>query len=599
LKLSDYLMRFLGDRGVKHVFFVPGGAAMHLNDSLGREKRIEVVSNLHEQASAIAADAYGKVANQLGVASVTAGPGGTNAVTGVAAAYLDSTACLFFSGQVKRADLKGNTGLRQLGVQEIDIVSIVSPITKYAVQVTEPNSIRYHLERACHLATTGRRGPVWLDLPLDVQAASIDPESLPGFVPGELADIEAPDLELQVANALALLDRAERPVLLAGNGIRLAGAQAEFLRFAERMQIPILTTWLGLDLLPETHPLFVGRPGSIAPRGANFALQNSDWLLGVGARFDMALTGYAHDRLARAAKKVIVDIDAAEIGKLKTQIDLPICTDARAFFAQALLQTDRVPLRDRSPWLLRCAEWKRKYPVVTPEHRAMKDKVSTYIFSEVLSQELDEGEILASCSAGAAIEIFLLAYKAKAGQRVFHARGLGAMGFGLPSAIGACLAAGRRRTICVEGDGGFSFNIQELETVARMKLPIKVFVLNNRGYSSIRTSQNRYFAKLVGADDTSGLSLPDSVRLAAAYGLATARIDTPARLAEQIREVLATPGPVVCEIMGPDDEPRAPSLTSVQRPDGSMMSKPLEDLWPFLDRAEFRANMLIEPIEES
>lgn len=599
MKLSDYLMRFLADRGVKHVFFVPGGAAMHLNDSLGREKRIEVVSNLHEQASAIAADAYGKVANGLGVASVTAGPGGTNAVTGVAAAYLDSTPCLFFSGQVKRADLKGNTGLRQLGVQEIDIVSIVSPITKYAVQVTEPNSIRYHLERAYHLAMTARRGPVWLDLPLDVQAASIDPESLPGFVPGERAHIEAPDLELQVANTLALLDGAERPVLLAGNGIRLAGAQAEFLRFAERMQIPILTTWLGLDLVPDTHPLFVGRPGSIAPRGANFALQNSDWLLGVGARFDMALTGYAHDRLARAAKKVVVDIDAAEIGKLRTHIDVPICADASAFFAQALRQTDRAPLRDRTPWLSRCAEWKRKYPVVTPGHRAMRDKVSTYIFSEALSQELDEGEIVASCSAGAAIEIFLLAYQAKAGQRVFHARGLGAMGFGLPAAIGACLAAGRRRTICVEGDGGFSFNVQELETVSRMKLPIKVFVLSNRGYSSIRTSQNRYFGQLVGADDTSGLSLPDPVKLAAAYGLATARIDTPARLPEQIREVLATPGPVLCEVVGPDDEPRTPSLTSVQRPDGSMMSKPLEDLWPFLDRAEFRANMLIEPIEES
>jgi acetolactate synthase-1/2/3 large subunit len=600
LKLSDFVMQFVADRGVKHVFFVPGGAAMHLNDSLGREKRIEFVSNLHEQASAIAAEAYAKVTNGLGVALVTAGPGGTNAVTGVAGAFLDSTPCLVLSGQVKRADSCRGTGLRQLGVQEVDVVSLVSSITKYAVQVTEPESIRYHLEKAVHLATTGRRGPAWIDLPLDVQAATIPPaDALPGFVAEEHAPLDQTDLAAKVEKALALLRDAERPVLVAGNGIRLAGAEADFLQFAEKARIPVLTTWLGLDLIPDDHPLFAGRPGSVAPRGANFALQNSDWLLGVGARFDMAMTGYAHDRLARAARKIVVDVDGAEIRKLKTPIDVPIEADAKAFFREALRQVESLPPRDRSAWIARCASWKARYPVVTPEHRAASDRVSTYLFADALCDELAEGDVVASGSSGAGIEIFLLCFKVKRGQRVFHTRGLGAMGFGLPSAIGACMAAGRRRTVCVEGDGSFAFNVQELETIARMRLPIKIFVLNNGGYSSIRTSQARYFKALVGADATSGLTLPDTVRLAGAFGLPASRIERPDRLAERLREVLAAPGPAVCEILCPPDEPRVPSLTSVQRPDGSMVSKPLEDLWPFLPRDEFRANMIVPPIEES
>ena len=599
MKVSDYLVESVADLGVRHVFFVPGGAAMHLNDSLGGCSRIEFVANLHEQASAIAAEGYARVTNDLGVAMVTAGPGGTNAVTGVAGAWLDSTPCLFLSGQVKRADLKGDTGLRQLGVQEIDIVSIVKPITKYAVTITDPSQARFHFEKAIHLARSGRRGPVWLDVPLDVQASQIDPTGLAGYDPeGQNENRGSEPPRAQVSRALEMMRGAQRPVLLAGNGIRLAGAAALFRDLADRMGIPVLTTWLGLDLLPESHPLMIGRPGSVAPRGANFALQNADLLLCVGARLDMALTGYAHDRLARAARKIVVDIDPAEIRKLRTPIEEPIVSDAGAFLRELDRQLDERPAPGWQSWVERCRQWKKTYPVVLPEHRARRDAVSTYAFSEALSEELAEGNVVVSASSGSAIEIFLLAFRVKEDQRIFHNRGLGAMGFGLPHSIGACLASGRRRTVCVDGDGGFQFNIQELETVLRLDLPIKFFVLCNEGYASIRTSQNRYFHRLVGADSSSGMTLPDLTKVASAFGLPTARLDGGDDLRQKIRRILAEKGPLVCEVASPADETRAPSLVSTQRPDGSMVSKPLEDLWPFLDREEFRRNMIVEPLEE-
>ncbi|MDF2775711.1 MAG: hypothetical protein K0S86_5212, partial [Geminicoccaceae bacterium] len=338
MKLSDYVMRVVADEGVGHVFMLPGGGAMHLNDSLGRCPGVEYICNLHEQASAIAAEAYARVTNNLGVAMVTTGPGSTNAITGVAGAWLDSTPCLFLSGQVKRADLKGDSGLRMLGVQEIDSVALVKPITKYAVTITDPTTVRYHLEKAIYLARQARRGPVWLDFPLDVQAAQIEPDELRGFDPVAegLEPPPVPELDASVDRLVALLRDSERPVLLVGNGVRLAGAADRFVTLAERLGIPVLTTWLGLDLIGDDHPLHFGRPGGIAPRGANFTLQNADCLVIIGARLDMALTAYAHERLARGATKVMVDIDPAEIAKMKTTIHLPIVADAAAVIDRML-----------------------------------------------------------------------------------------------------------------------------------------------------------------------------------------------------------------------------------------------------------------------
>ena len=489
IKLSDYVIRCIAKQGVKHVFMLPGGGAMHLNDSLGSSPDIEFICNLHEQASAIAAEAYAKVTNNLGVCLVTTGPGGTNAVTGVAGAWLDSTPCLFISGQVKRADLKGDSGVRQLGVQEVDIVSIVQSITKYAVTITDPHSIRYHLEKAIYLAKSGRPGPVWIDIPLDVQAAMIEPETQEGFNPQETesyADIN--QLTEQVNQLIELLNESERPVIVVGNGVRLANAQAEFLELINYLGIPVLTTWLGLDLIGDDHPLCFGKPGPMAPRGANFTLQNADLLLSIGARLDMAMTGYAHDKLARAAKKIIVDIDLAEINKMKTTIHLPICADAKDFLQDVLKQREKIKPKDISNWLGYCQKLKHKYPVVLPEYWHQTEGVSTYVLAEILSEELTANDLVVPGSSGFASEIFLLCFKVKAGQRVFHTRGTGAMGFGIPASIGACIASGNKRTICVDGDGGFQLNIQELETLARLNLPIKFFVINNQGYASFDIS---------------------------------------------------------------------------------------------------------------
>ena len=595
-KLSDYVIQFLADQGVKHVFLVTGGGAMHLNESLSRCPRIEAVCNSHEQASAICAENYAKATNQLGVCLVTTGPGGTNAVSGVTGAWLDSTPVIFISGQVKRPDRMFHAdgtprGMRQHGVQEVDIVSIVRPVTKYAVTVLEPESIRTHLERALHEATTGRPGPVWIDIPLDVQAAPIDPAKLPGFQP-ESVEWNVADAGRRVAEAL---QKAQRPLLFAGNGIRLARAEKEFAKWIQRLKIPVVATWCAADLIASDDPLFVGRPGSVAARGANFALQNCDLLIAIGVRLDFAITGYAPEKLARGAHKIVVDIDQAELDKLHPHIDDPICADARAVL-HAMLQHD-IALRDHHCWDQRCADWKTRYPVITADHRRPEGRVSIYHLAEVIGTESSPQDLLVSGSSGSGIEIFLLACPTRTGQRIFHTAGLGSMGFGLPASIAVCLAGNRRRTICVDGDGGFQFNIQELETVRRLQLPIKFFILNNDGYASIRASQSNFFgAARLGCDARTGVTLPDITKVAAAYGLSTAIIEDQTNLRVEVKRILDMPGPVVCDVRVIPDEIRAPRLASYQRPDGSLVSRPLEDLWPFLPRDEFVSNMIVPPL---
>jgi acetolactate synthase I/II/III large subunit len=598
MKLSDYIVQFIESQDVKHVFMVPGGGAMHLNDSLGHSRSIAWVCNLHEQASAMAAETYAKATGNLGVAMFTTGPGSTNAITGVAGAWLDSTPCLFLSGQVKRPDLKGKSGVRQMGVQEIDIISAVKAMTKYAVLITDPLSIRYHLEKAVHLARSGRPGPVWLDIPLDVQAATIDENQLRGFRAPRKR--RAPlDLAARVADVVEMLGRAERPVILAGNGVRLAGAQDAFRSLARALKVPVLLTWLAIDLFAHDEANLIGKPGTVAPRGVNFALQNADFLLVIGARLDFTITGYAPERLARGAKKIMVDIDPAEIAKLAPYLDLSICCDAKAFIEGLANATAGQAQPERAAWHARCAEWKQRYPVVLPEHRIDDGLVSTYFLAECLSELLPEGAPIVSGSSGAGIEIFQHALRLKRGQRLYHTTALGAMGYGLPAAIGACLGSGGRETVLVDGDGGIQLNIQELATVQRLQLPIKILILNNDGYSSIRTSQQRWFGRQTGADARSGLTLPDVGSVARAYGLPAERIANQRDLRAQLARILALKGPVVCDVVSRPDEARMPSLSSAQRADGSLYSKPLEDLWPFLPRDEFYANMIVKPLEES
>ena len=601
MKLSDWVFDFVADLGVRHVFEVTGGGAMHLNDSLGACDRLQYVCTLHEQAAAMAAESYAKVVNDLGVCLVTTGPGGTNAITGVAGAWLDSTPMLVLSGQVKRADLKGRSGVRQLGVQELDIVEIVRSITKYAVMVTEPTEIRYHLEKAVHLARTGRPGPVWVDLPLDVQGATIEESFLRGFDqsegPPERRATPA-QIAAAVARTITLLNAADRPVILVGNGVRLGRARDRMRQLIDRLRLPVLTTWPAHDMVPDDHPLMIGRPGPLAPRGANFALQNSDWLLALGARLDLVVTAYAPHNFARAAKKIMVDIDEAELRKLGDAVDVPVHADVHCFIDEMIRQIDRVQPRDRAAWDERCREWKTKYPIVLQEYRHSDRGVSTYVLAEAISAAAGPDDVIVSGSSGAGIEIFCLAATLREGQRLFLTTALGAMGNGLPALVGACLANGARRTIGVDGDGGLQLNIQELETIRRLRLPVKLFVLNNDGYASIRTSQSRYFGRLAGADATSGVTLPDLRKVVEAYGLAYSRIDTDHDLIPVVRRALESDGPLVIEVVTPREEPRAPSLSSMRKADGSMVSKPLEDLWPFLPRDEFLANMIVAPVED-
>ncbi len=602
MKLSDYVTGFVADLGVEHVFLLPGGGCMHLADSLGRNPRLKAISCLHEQACAFAAEGYAEYKNGLGVALVTTGPGGTNALTGVAAAWLESAACLIISGQAKRADLIGDRGVRSMGQQEVDIVSMARPITKYVKTILEPASIRYHLEKATYLARHGRRGPVWLDIPLDVQATVIDEKALKGFDPAELKPVvETSPVAAAARRTLELLNQAQRQVIMAGNGIRTSGGAAAFKRLIEVLQVPVLTTWKAADLLPHSHPLYAGRPGSIGQRGANFVQQNSDVLLVIGARLDLPQTAFNHANFAPHATKIMVDIDPAEIRKMQMPIEVPVVADA-ADFIQALLKlAETAAPRDGGEWLEQCQQWQKQYPVVLPEHwNDPKDYVSTYALMDALSEETNSADVLVPGSSGPCSDIFMQAFRVQEGQRICNAPGLGAMGTGLPETVGVCLASDRRRTICVNGDGGFQLNIQELETVHRLKLPIKFFVLDNGGYASIQAMQRGHFeGRLVGSDPSSGLTLPQVGRIAEAYGLPTACIANQTDLRGQVRAVLEREGPVVCVVKTSPTEKTMPRVTSVLQKDGSMLSNPMEDMWPFLDRDELSANMLATKLEEA
>lgn len=602
MKLSDYVLKFVSDLGVKHAFLVVGGGAMHLNEALGHST-IVPICNLHEQASAIAAENYSKATNHLGFALLTSGPGGINAITGLAGAWLDSTPTFFVSGQVKRSDRMFHPdgtpmGVRQVGVQEVDIVSLVAPLTKYAVTVLEPTDIRYHLEKAHYLAVHGRPGPVWVDIPLDVQAVPIDEKTLRAFDPAEVDTVANPNIDEEVSAAIDALNRSARPMLLIGNGIRLSRAEVEMEQLLHALDIPAEVTWLAIDLMADEDPLYVGRPGTIAQRGANFAIQNCDYLLSIGARQDRVVTGFSPAGFAREAYKVMVDIDPTELAKMGGAIHIPVCCDAGDFMRKMLAQQHKIVRRPRTEWKQRCADWRTRYPLVLPEHKT-PGRVSVYNLAEVMSGVLKEGDYIVSGSAGTAIEIFLLAFRVKKHQRIFHTTALGSMGFGIAAAVGVCLANEGRPTIVVDGDGGFQFNIQELETVRRLNLPIKFFVLNNEGYGSIRASQRVFFGEtIIGCDESTGQTLPDIRKVAEAYGIRTDIITTQDNLADELRRVLNTSGPVVCDVHIVLDEIRQPRLSSTQRPDGSFVSKPLEDLWPFLSREEFLENMIIAPLPE-
>jgi acetolactate synthase-1/2/3 large subunit len=592
IKLSDYVIEYLEKLDVGHMFMIPGGGAMHLNDSLGKSKKIQYICCLHEQACAIAAEAYARVNNKLGLAMVTTGPGGTNALTGVAGAYIESTPVLILSGQVKILDQIGEQGVRQMGMQELDIISVVKPITKYAVMVKDPMTIRYHLERALYEAMHGRKGPVWLDIPLDVQATMIDETQLAGYeVPVEAKNY---DLEKQVSEVIEAFNRAERPVIMAGNGIRMADGIEEFRELIDMLHIPVVTTWNGIDLVEEAYPYYYGRPGGLGQRYANFVQQNSDFFLSIGTRLNLLQTGYNFDGFARCATKVMVDIDEHELYKINVRPDIRICADAREFLQELLRQRDKFQKKDYTKWIAYADRLKKKYPIVTEETWKKQEHVNTYALLDTLSNQLTEDDIFVIGSSGSCIDISMQTFRVKRGQRVFTTKGLASMGYGLPSTIGAALASGGRRTVSVQGDGGFQMNIQELETIRRLQLPIKIFVLSNRGYAQIKGTQKNIFAEhYVACNEDSNLTIPDISDIARAYKLQTIRIAQNEELNEKVAWALAQSGPVICEVMVSIDQPVYPKQVSYKRTDGQMESLPLEYLNPPLPDDEFKENMLI------
>lgn len=598
IRVSDYIARRIVEAGVKHIFLITGGGAMHLNDAIGLNPDLEYVCNHHEQACAMAADGYARVSGNVAAVCVTTGPGGTNAVTGVLGQWLDSVPALYVSGQVRTQVMVASTGLplRQLGDQEADIVSMVKTITKYAVLVTDPKSIRYHFDKALHLARSGRPGPVWLDVPLDVQSAMVDESELIPYDPSE-DEIEFDHglVERQVAEAVRRIHAAERPVILAGAGIRLGKAHEEFLQVVEKLGIPVLTAWDAIDLMATEHPLYFGRPSTLGQRAGNFIFQNADLLLSIGCRLNVRQIGYTFASVARAAYKIVVDIDPAELKKQTLVPDLPVHADARLFLQlmNRHLEGMEQPAASVPEWRAWCRARRERYPPVTLEAREEKGLVNPYVFADVLSERLDEGDVIVS-SDGASCVVPIQAMVIKKGQRHIVNSGCAAMGFGLPAAVGACFAHGKRKTICLEGDGSVQLNIQELQTVVHHQLPLKIFIFNNGGYLSIRATQKGFFKEnYVGESARSGVSFPDMVKLATAYGIPAYVITEHKGMAEVIDEVLQSPGPALCDVRMSPDQGFTPRVTSQRLPDGTMVSKPLEDMFPFLERDEFESNMII------
>jgi acetolactate synthase-1/2/3 large subunit len=595
MKLSDWVAQRCADFGVRHVFMVTGGGAMHLNHSLGVHPKLKCIFNHNEQACAIAAESYFRLNNEMALVNVTTGPGGANAITGVYGAYVDSIGMVVLSGQVKRETTVQHTGLplRQYGDQEIEIVPMVRPVTKYAVMVTDPQTIRYHLEKAFYLARSGRPGPTWLDIPIDVQGARIDPDTLPGFDPSE---IEEPWKQTDLAGAAQkiaeLLRGARRPVILGGSGVRLSGAYDAFMRFVEKAGLPVVGAWNVQDMLADDHPLYCGRPGVVGDRAGNFTVQNADLLLILGCRLSIRQISYNWSSFARRAVKVWVDIDELELKKPNVRPDVPIVADL-AELLPALADLDWPPPgAEQADWLAWCRQRVAKYPVVLEEYWKSA-KVNPYCFIDSLFKSLDENRILVAANASASV-IGFQAAAYKKGQRFWTNAGCAAMGYDLPAAIGAYEASGEE-VVCLAGDGSIMMNLQELQTIVSNGMKIKIFLLNNEGYVSIFQTQRNFFrGEEVGAGPRSGVVMPNFSALSAAFGLPYRRIVGHDDLSARISEFLAIEGAAFCEVMLDAHQPFAPKLASRQLPDGTIVSPDLEDLAPFLSKEELASNMIAD-----
>lgn len=591
IKLSDYIAKRLKEvYGITNLFMVSGGGAMHLNDSFG--KYIPYICNHNEQACAIAAEGYARVNQELAVVNVTTGPGGLNCLNGVFGEWTDSVPVLYISGQVKFPTTIASCPdipLRQLGDQEVDIISVVKPLTKYAKMVTEPNEIKYHLDRAIFEATTGRKGPVWLDIPINVQASVIDEDDLKEFVPPQKTTYD-----LKVNDVISKLKAAKRPLLIAGHGIRLAGMIDVFKNITDNYDIPFVTTFNGFDMIPSNHKNFVGRIGTIGQRCGNFALQNADLVICLGTRNNIRQASYNFENFAKNAFKISVDIDKAELDKPTVVPDLKINSDLAEFLPEFKKALNPDILKTMSSdWLDFSKKLQAKYSFEnTKEYRQSGDKINVYNFVRRVTELMKEKDICVMANATATICTFQTA-EIKENQRFFSNSGDASMGYDLPASIGACIANNRKNTVCFAGDGSIMMNLQELQTIKHHNLPIKIFILNNDGYISIKQTQNNFFeGRNTGAGTNSGVTTPDFVKIGNAFGIESFRINNPQDIDISIEKMLNSERPMICEVMVNPDYIFTPKLSSRKLEDGTMVSPSLEDMYPFLDREEFFSNII-------
>lgn len=599
MRVSDYIAHFISDQlGVKDVFMLTGAGSMHLTDGVACNSKLRAICVHHEQSASMALEAYARANENFAVGYFSTGPAATNALTGLGGAWQDSVPCLFISGQVKRSETSyaaNIEGLRQFGVQELNILPVVESLCKCVTHLSDPQLVRYELEKLVEIAKSGRPGPVWLEVPMDVQAATIDPETLLSFTSQwTLPKAKANEVEL-IAN---LFKNAKRPVIIAGRGVRLSGAQLLLKKLAIDYCIPVVTPYLGIDNINHDLDIYIGKTGVKGDRPANYAMQNSDLVLAIGTSLHVSVIGYEYEQFARAAIKIVVDIDLSSHKKKTIKIDHLIQADAKDFFNElSLLMKEECISEQYKDWLNICVDWKKRYPVCLPEYAETKDAINIYSFVDRLSALSSDGDFFVSDAGSAFYAVSQGIHLSKRGQRYIPSSAMATMGYSLPAAIGVCAAIGDKRVLAITGDGSFQQNLQELQTLLHYDFPVKLFVLNNDGYLSIRASQKNYFKeRYIGEGPRSGVTMPDTLKICSAYEIPAARVSSLAELDDAILLALNTPGPYILDVITPPEQLIIPTVSSKVNEDGSMSSRPLEDMAPFLSREEFRKNLLIDEV---
>ena len=589
-KVSDYILDFLVSQGVKDVFLITGGAIAFIIDAFHGRKDIRYICVAHEQAGAMMAEAYSRMGPGYAAAMVTSGPGATNLITGICCAWFDSIPAIFISGQVNTYEQKGKSKVRQVGFQETEIVDVVKPITKYATQLDKAENIRYELEKATYIAKSGRPGPVLLDIPMNFQRTEINPRKLRKFVPPTKKEYldSGKKLQAKIRKTLPEIKKAKRPVFLVGGGIRLSGALNEAEKLARTTGFPVVSSWSGFDVFPRNYPLYVGAHGVYGERAANFTIQNADLIVSVGSRLDTRQTGGRPDTFAREAKVIMVDIDKSELDKRRGFTPwVSINCDAKEFLKVFLKEIKgKIERKNYSDWVKRTKNWKNKYPIVLPSYHKERKSVNPYVFIKTLSEELGKKAVIIP-DEGANLTWTMQAFEVKKGQRLFSTFGNSPMGYAFPAAIGASIAMGGKEIICIDGDGGFQINIQELQVLVYHRLPVKIFILNNKGYGIIKQFQELYLGSRFEATGK-GYSYPDFIKISKAYGIETETIKNHKELRSKIKRVLKFKGPILCDI---SIKPRQKLIPKLE------FGKPIEDLTPLLPRREFYKNMIVKPLE--